>query len=493
MIAIDGITDEEKLAELLAFGCECTELEFKEAINFNDGKERLGLVVDIVAMANHYPGGFIVIGVCDNGSPSAHSRESDWNRFDTAHLNDLINKYVDAPIRMVSQHQIMDGHEYQVICVLSPDDGLPIPFSKDGTYDSGNGNQKTVFRKGVFIRRENAQNTPISYSQWDEVLKVHDEAVRAQERHLIDELVRNINGALSERECPPLLEPDFSGDVAMSALEDCFERGRLEGIRRYLVQLRNLARNDATYVQRIATVACFAALYDEEALFLEAADAFHKLATGCTGESSSDLELQLELAVNGYIIGASAVRSSMWSVISPLVNKTVIRGGYVWASWLRECQVNNSRARNIDSDPSGTLISLSLERMRQDQTLHPDVVGSWDEESGQEIRDLLLSSLCSFDYLYCVCVYAEGEGMGEAYPGCVVYRSRRIQEVIDLLVSPDEGMRRSLLKKADDSRLAAALSILTKLIRDEAMSHGYILYDCDPTGSIDRFIELNDS
>lgn len=492
LIEVDGRTDGEKLRELLSFGCECTELDFKEVINFSSKKEKLEFVKDIVSMANHYPGGYLVIGACDDGTPSGRAGENDWDKFDPAILNDQVNGYIDVPIRLYSQHHNLGGHEFQVVCVLSPKDGLPIPFNRPGRYDAGNRKQGTVFDKGMFLRRENAQNLPIAYSQWGEILEVHDRAVRNEERSSIDSLIKRITSALSEGGRLPILTPGMPVDAVCDALAECFERGGTERIKRYVGQLKSLARDDLSAVSSLTVVACHAAMYSNEDVFLAVAQAFYDLAQSTQLFLQTSLELQLELAVNAYIAGSAAVRSMLWEVIAPLVNRPVNRDGYVYASWLRECQVNNSRAKTIDNKSSDNLIAKALERMRVSRALRPDIVGVWEGNDESPAREVLLSSLCSFDFLYCVVVYAEGKGYGDAYPGCVLYKHQRVQQVVNALVSTDDGMRRRLLREADDKQLAVGLRGLTELMHNEAMNHSMWFYDFDPSGAVQGFIARYD-
>lgn len=70
MIVVDGRTDEEKLRELLLAGAECTELEFKETLDLRTKRDELNFIKDAVSMFNHYPGGYFIVGVTDNGKPS---------------------------------------------------------------------------------------------------------------------------------------------------------------------------------------------------------------------------------------------------------------------------------------------------------------------------------------------------------------------------------------------------------------------------------------
>ena len=70
MIVVDGRTDIEKLFEILQTGGECSELDFKETLDFSKRIDELDFVKDAVSMFNRYPGGYIVVGVDDNGGPS---------------------------------------------------------------------------------------------------------------------------------------------------------------------------------------------------------------------------------------------------------------------------------------------------------------------------------------------------------------------------------------------------------------------------------------
>ena len=110
MIVVDGRTDREKLFELLKSGGECNELDFKETLDFSKKIDELDFVKDAVSMCNRYPGGYIVIGVDDDGNPSARTEDTNWTQFDGAVLTDKIRKYVQAPLTAISQLNEVDGH-----------------------------------------------------------------------------------------------------------------------------------------------------------------------------------------------------------------------------------------------------------------------------------------------------------------------------------------------------------------------------------------------
>lgn len=165
MIHVDGRTDIEKLKELLASGTECSEIDFKEVLDLSKKCDELDFVKDAVSMFNRYPGGYVVIGATNEGNPSDLCAGIDWKQFDGARLTDKIRSYVNAPLTAISAVHEIDGHTYCLVCIKSPDDGLPTPFAKLGQCTDGKGRQKVVFREGDITRRDGAQNRPLEYAQ----------------------------------------------------------------------------------------------------------------------------------------------------------------------------------------------------------------------------------------------------------------------------------------------------------------------------------------
>src|SRR5699024_7862733 len=97
-----GRTDEEKLQELLRLG-EQTQLDFKVELDLRDRKHELDFVKDAVAMANRPPGGYILVGITDDGKlPHRPWRIKNPQMFDGATLRDKIGKYIEDDIVVVS-------------------------------------------------------------------------------------------------------------------------------------------------------------------------------------------------------------------------------------------------------------------------------------------------------------------------------------------------------------------------------------------------------
>jgi predicted HTH transcriptional regulator len=67
LIVPDGRTDPEKLRELLG-NPEETHLDLKAKVDLADGEDKLKFVKDAVTMSNRPPGGYILIGLDDDGN-----------------------------------------------------------------------------------------------------------------------------------------------------------------------------------------------------------------------------------------------------------------------------------------------------------------------------------------------------------------------------------------------------------------------------------------
>lgn len=167
MIVPDGRTDAEKLSELLT-GPEQTHLEFKSTLDLTSLKHELNFVKDAVTMTNTPPGGYILVGVEDGGDLALPSGSiEDRSSFDSARLADLIKKYADGVVQPISQIRDLDGHEVVLIYLPHPEDGLPVPMSKEGSYRlPGDKKQTIVFRPGDVLVREGAQNVPLRHIHW---------------------------------------------------------------------------------------------------------------------------------------------------------------------------------------------------------------------------------------------------------------------------------------------------------------------------------------
>ncbi|MGV0052603.1 AlbA family DNA-binding domain-containing protein [Mycobacterium colombiense] len=180
MIVPDGQTGKEKLRQLLT-AAEETHLDFKAFIDFGKTKDRVEFVKDAVTMSNRPPGGYIVVGVDDNGNPCIPvGKLANPRNFDGANLNQHVRKFIEGQTHIVSQIHQVDGHEFVLIWVPHHGDGLPVPMKATGQYVDDTGKDKIAFREGDILVREGAANVPLRYAHWRDILRQHDERIRAE-------------------------------------------------------------------------------------------------------------------------------------------------------------------------------------------------------------------------------------------------------------------------------------------------------------------------
>lgn len=461
MIIVDGRTDVEKLEELLATGTECTELEFKEILELGKNKrDELSLVLDIVSMANHYPGGYIIVGASDDGAPSERTECTDWEQFDGARLTDKVRRYVDAPLTVISSRHVIEGHTYCLICVQSHAEGLPVPFSKLGQYQDGDSKACIVFRPGEISRRDGAQNRTIEFSQWEEILARHDDRVRETASKQINDLVEKIIVALGEHgKMPPLLL-DADDDVFYEALHSYFEQGEHTRLVNYIYSSSFQIGTDKKTLGRVVAMAVQAIIFRQDDVYNAAVEVLYGFYERLDLGSPSIIDTKMAIAIGIYEIGAALVSIRRWDLISTLVNRHGISGvpNYVYASWLRECQVEVSRS---GKEP-GWLISGALKDIRSHPKLLLPGIAPCSENASEgdgltKTDSTVLDLLCSFDFLYCVCVFAVRDGHGGAYPSCSMYSEKRIGVIAAAVFGENDTPRHQLLPDKSDAQIARSV------------------------------------
>ena len=136
---------------------ENSEIDFKVMFDPTAGQDWCELIKDIVAMANS-GGGVIVFGVNDDGT-SAESDLKPIEGLDPATVVDKLKKYTDQHFAGFSLHPGM-RHGAPVVVLVMSSSSIPIVFTSPGTYDVGEGKQKTAFSKGTVYFRHGAKSDP---------------------------------------------------------------------------------------------------------------------------------------------------------------------------------------------------------------------------------------------------------------------------------------------------------------------------------------------
>jgi predicted HTH transcriptional regulator len=209
VIVPDGNVDLEKLRQLLT-ATEETHLDFKASVDLAQTKDRVEFVKDAVTMSNRPPGGYILIGLDDKGNPCIPAGTLlNKRQFDGANLNQQVRRFIEGQIHIISQIHENGGYEFVLVWVPHHDDGLPVPVKATGQYLDDNGNDKVVFREGDILVREGPANVPLRYAHWRDILKQHDDKIRAEAEKTAQAMLRTFleerAQAASARAPAPLL------------------------------------------------------------------------------------------------------------------------------------------------------------------------------------------------------------------------------------------------------------------------------------------------
>lgn len=477
-VTVDGRTDIEKLNELLSEP-EQQHLEFKESVDLSSKEGKVKFVKDVVSMSNRPPGGYILIGVDDAGklvAPQGTFDQKTRELFDGARLNDLIRKYTEGPVHVTSQFHTVSDNEIILIYAHHNESGLPVPMSSLGQYSDGNKRTITIFREGDVCIRSGAQNVPLRWSHWGELLREHDQRIRDDARKDIESLVAEVARSLRSpggRSNVPL-SIDMSDDTFVEALLTNIELSGDMRIRYFLSQLSGFAADEERYVETLnkATIIAVQALFLGKIDFADLTitrlfDAYKQL-------DPQDPSKQLAIIVRCYIIGAAAVRCEAWSTISNLVLQPyppkIDAFTYVYTSWIRHGQVQASRAELFPAhDRGGLMIPPARLLTIEHSAMRPDISDiAVNTEEVVPAGDLLLNSLCQFDILYCVIVAANEMHKGNAYPASSAFKQDRTYPILTRLIN-DENMRHQLFPEKNDSQVAEALYEVIRTAKQQSI------------------------
>lgn len=138
--------DDEDLRYLLSFKGERPKLDFKSAYDDASKKDTVGVVKDIVAMANT-EGGFIVLGA-ENDGRACGLASTQADAVDDAKIASRLSSYLGASVEIHVSHHKLDGLALVVITV--PRGHQLLVFEKDGQHSKP---AHAEFRAGdVFVR-----------------------------------------------------------------------------------------------------------------------------------------------------------------------------------------------------------------------------------------------------------------------------------------------------------------------------------------------------
>lgn len=137
---------------------ESKRLDFKRSFDPDSAADWCEVLKDIVALANS-GGGNILIGVNNDGTPSADASIGKVLALDPATVTDKVASYTGTQFDGVA---IVEAtKEDQAVAVLSVSAAQsPLVFTRPGTYALPDGKQKTAFSQGTLYVRHSAKSEP---------------------------------------------------------------------------------------------------------------------------------------------------------------------------------------------------------------------------------------------------------------------------------------------------------------------------------------------
>jgi len=478
VIVVDGRTDREKLVELLQLP-EQTHLEFKAELDLTAKHDELNFVKDAVSMTNRPPGGYILGGVNDDGTLALPiGTIADRALFDGARLGDMIRKYIEGEVHVISQVHEVDGHEIVLIYFPHHRDGLPVPMSKLGQFAGQNGKPVVVFREGDVLVREGAKNTPLRHAHWNDLLSRRDQRLREETRAQVDSLIADLAAALrTGGRAGPAFVP-----LTVEMADEAFREGvvsHLEAdsdvrLRQFLGQAAALVSNPderQAALDKITILAAHAMYFERDTVAQKAIDslfdAYTKLGHG-------DAAARLDIITRVYVLGSLAVRLRQWGFVHDLALRPYPRNGdvYIYSSWIRHGQVEASRADLFPQGKGGLMISAARDLMSEQPAMRPDVPDSAvPDPSDLAHDDALFNSLCQFDILYCLIVAAEGQHHGSGYPAASAMNQDRADPAFEV-VAGDAAAREAMFPTSDERKIAEAMAQVFTSAERESFGFG---------------------
>ena len=506
MIVPDGRTDREKLNEVLG-NPEETHLDLKAKVDMTVAEDKLKFVKDAVTMSQRPPGGYILIGVDDDGKPCMPvGTITDRSRFDGSRIGALIRSYIEGEVHVLVQIHEVDGNEIVMIYVQQNRDGLPVPFNKDGQFQGGDGKPVTVFRKGEIFVREGAENVPIRYAHWQDLLSAYADKIRGDASAAAQSLLNEVFAARQQAagvapDVPLLLSMDEATfAAAMVSLLESANDVRLRQFIRSLTATTGPASSldDFTAALDKWTVFCSQALHFERTDLVDEAIEQLRGVFNTFGDDEISNRKRFAVVIRIYVLGSLAVRLGAWETVKALslqpVPSSTRHPDYTYSSWIRNSTVFVSR-EELDADPenptrkrSGFILSAARDLMVEHTAMRPDLA---DNQVPADIThdDIALDSLCQFDIAYCIVVAAMGTGKSSGYPSSAEFDEERARPMAQRLVA-DASIRQRMLPDVPDPEIAVAIRDMYELAIAQSARNRYGRWWAMPP-NVDQWVSQN--
>ncbi|MGR0319889.1 AlbA family DNA-binding domain-containing protein [Agromyces sp. ZXT2-3] len=521
-VVVDARVTREKLLELLEIGAEHEELDYKSTLDLASGKRRdsLEFVKDACALANLPQGGYLVVGVNDEGEPATEADPINSAHFDSAALLQKVESYVDQTFPIVSAvHTItaQNGVDWSVAVVYvgPPATMFPVPIKKVGEYEDEKG-KHTILRVGDLFVRDGTRSVRVASRHWPMLLVNHTERIKAEARsdidNIIDRIVQQLGNAGSSHASVPI-DIDMENETFARALMSRPERKRLNVVlddaRSRLVHATGATALDDAGVNaldKLAIVGATAIRLRRPNVLRDVVQVLRDIyelaphpsvfVVHLTGERDrATAILWREILVRVIALGSLAIRVHDWGAVRSLALVPFEEvEGFGYPSWLRHGLVFAARANVLEGDgeDAESRGGLILSRARQFSISTPQVAPDLKLADGPTSEtepagsDLVLDSACQFDILWCVLAAADDPADEHTtfYPNAAAFDRRRIDPILEQL-SSQPALRDELLPGLSDEAIAVAVANVLKLARSEAVRMGSL----DWSGPLPRRVE----
>lgn len=475
-VVLDGVVNDEKLAELLALQTEYPELDFKQALDLASTEDVVELAKDFGAM--QVRGGYIVVGVDGHGTPTGSLDHMDARPFDEANLAPKLLRYLPEPLELRTRVLKRGDHAVALLYVGPHPSGCAF-FRAVGQYQK-NGKTVVAFRAGDVFWRDGTRSTALSQQGFEEIVAsrilVAKQDWLAEQREIRSRDLAELQQSYASRQRSeaPLGAVSFdlsTPDLNVSVLELLRAKDKIalrhlldDGIARAraAISRQEIESELGDVVDKLACLAATFLTYDEEGWFDEVVRAMAQvysmpMVPGEPGRTTvggtQAARVWLLVIERIFAVGALAVRRHDWNAVRTLTLQVPTGMPDFWANWLRHALTMASRANHLEEQQDGRTVKLSLLSLARNvamqlECLRPDGV---DE-------DTFLTDLAQFDVLSNITAVGsvESRGGGVFYPNFARVYQHRVDPIVERLLTNRE--MRAVLFPRSDTELAAALS-----------------------------------
>jgi hypothetical protein len=204
-------------AKALSAQRESKHIEFKEKFDHADPQDLCEVIKDIVAMANS-GGGHILFGLKNDGSASGWDCTS-LRSLDPAQMSDKIASYVGEHFAEFDISEMEKRGNLVAVMEIRPVH-IPLIFIRPGTYDTGQGRQKTAFAKGTVYFRHGAKSEPGTSQDIRQSVQREIEAIRRSWLGNIRKVVDAPHGHKVKLLPPEVVESDGASATPIRIVDD---------------------------------------------------------------------------------------------------------------------------------------------------------------------------------------------------------------------------------------------------------------------------------